>query len=152
MKKQSLNLPNFAVLFASLALAFIVTGCGVTEETVGTKNTSTVPTTTETTDSTSNVSYTDGTYTAVGNYQSPGGAEEIGVTVTLKDNVITDVSVEPKATRGISVNMQKMFADNYKPMVVGKNINEVHLGKVSGSSLTPKGFNDALVKIEAQAS
>ena len=36
-------------------------------------------------------------------------------------------------------------------MVVGKNIDEVAITKVAGSSLTPKGFTDALEKIKADA-
>jgi hypothetical protein len=45
-----------------------------------------------------------------------------------------------------------MFAGaDYKQYVVGKKIDEVQLTKVSGSSLTPQGFNDALAKIKAEA-
>lgn len=95
--------------------------------------------------------YKDGTYSTVGMYKSPAGTEEIGVTITLKNDIITEVSVEPKATARRSVEMQQDFAANYKPMVVGKNIASVNLGKVSGASLTPMGFNDAIAKIEAQA-
>jgi uncharacterized protein with FMN-binding domain len=95
--------------------------------------------------------YKNGTYTAVGNYTSPGGQEELDVTVTLTDGVITDSTVEPKATRPISKTRQEDFAANYKTFVVGKSIDEVQLSKVSGSSLSPKGFNDALEKIKAEA-
>lgn len=96
-------------------------------------------------------SYKDGSYTMVGQYVSPGGDEEIGVTVTLKDNVITEAEVKPMATRPNSVTFQGIFAENYKPFVIGKNINDVKLDKVSGSSLSPKGFNDAIEKIKAEA-
>lgn len=95
--------------------------------------------------------YKDGTYTAVGTYISPGGDEEVGVTLTLKDNVITDATVEPKATRPNSVKFQGVFNENYKQFVVGKNINKVKLDKVSGSSLTPQGFMNALKQIKSQA-
>lgn len=98
-----------------------------------------------------NASYKNGNYSAVGDYMSPGGAEQVGVMVTLKDNVITDVTFEVKAERPISVKMQEAFAADYKQFVVGKKIDEVELTKVSGSSLTPKGFNDALAKIKAEA-
>lgn len=98
-----------------------------------------------------NASYKNGNYSAVGDYMSPGGAEQVGVTVTLKDNVITDVTFEPKAQRPISARFQDTFAADYKQFVVGKKIDEVQLSKVSGSSLTPKGFNDALAKIKVQA-
>ncbi len=95
------------------------------------------------------LSHKDGTYTAVGNYLSPGGPEQVGVTLTLKDDVIVDSSFEIKAERPISKNMQTVFSENYKALVVGKDIDEVSLTKVSTSSLTPKGFNDALTKIGA---
>lgn len=95
--------------------------------------------------------YEDGVYEVTGNYISPGGAEEIGVVLTLENNVIVDSEVEVRAEREISLEMQNDFAANYKNMVIGKNIDEVELTKVSGSSLTPQGFNDALEKVKAQA-
>lgn len=95
--------------------------------------------------------FKDGTYAVVGNYMSPGGQEELGVTVTLANGLITDVIVEPKATRPMSKTRQADFAANYQPMVMGKNIADVQLSKVSGSSLSPKGFNDAIEKIKAEA-
>lgn len=95
--------------------------------------------------------YKDGTYTAVGNYTSPGGQEELGVTLTIASGVVTDSTVEVLATRPMSKTRQTDFAENYKDMVVGKSIDELSLGKVSGSSLSPKGFNDAVEKIKAEA-
>lgn len=95
--------------------------------------------------------YADGVYEVTGNYISPGGAEEIGVILTLKEGIIVDSEVEVRAEREISVDMQNDFAQNYKPLVVGKNIDEVNLTKVSGSSLTPQGFNDAIKKVRSQA-
>lgn len=95
--------------------------------------------------------YKNGTYTADGEYITPGGQEKVGVTLTLTDGVISEINVEEKGILATSKKMQADFGANYKPMVMGKNINEVTLTKVSGSSLTPKGFNDALTKIKAQA-
>jgi len=95
--------------------------------------------------------YKDGTYTAEGVYRAPSGQEMIDVTITLKDNVITDATVVGKAEDRISKRLQGMFIDNYKPLVIGKKITDVSLDKISGSSLTPKGFNDAITKIKAQA-
>jgi hypothetical protein len=46
---------------------------------------------------------------------------------------------------------QTTFQNNFKALVVGKDIASVHLTEVSGSSLTPVGFDDALTMIEAQA-
>lgn len=97
--------------------------------------------------------YKDGAYAATGVYTSPAGKEEVGVSLTLKDNIVTDVTFTPKATNEVSIKLQGMFASGFKELVVGKDINTVKLDKVSGSSLTPKGFNDALdkIRLEAQA-
>lgn len=95
--------------------------------------------------------YKDGSYSAVGNYVSPGGAEEIGLQITLRDDVVVSAEMEVKATRPTSVKMQTAVKENFSPFVVGKKIDEIKLDKVSGSSLTPKGFNDAIEKIKSQA-
>lgn len=95
--------------------------------------------------------YKDGTYSAVGNYTSPGGPEELGVSLVLQNGVVKDSTVQVKATRPNSVKFQTEFADNYKSQVIGKSIDELQLTKVSGSSLAPKGFNDAVAKIKSEA-
>lgn len=100
---------------------------------------------------TATFSYADGIYEADGVYQSPGGREEIGVTLTLEDGIIVDADVETRASLPISRQLQQDFADNYRDMVVGRSIDGLELGKVSGSSLTPLGFNDALDKIRSEA-
>lgn len=95
--------------------------------------------------------YKDGTYTAVGDYVSPGGPEQVEVTLTIKDGVVTDSVFKHLAERPISLQMQENFAAGYKEYVIGKKLDEVEVGKVSGSSLTPKGFNDAVAKIKVEA-
>ena len=111
----------------------------------------TVPSPSPTTVPTHALLYKDGTYDVKGNYVSPGGPEQIGVLLTIKDDKIADISVTPQATRKLSQKYQDIFTENYKPLVMGKNIDEVQLDKVSGSSLTPKGFNDAIQQIKEQA-
>ena len=95
--------------------------------------------------------FKDGTYSAVGSYISPAGAEQIGVNLTVKGNVVTTVAVQPMATRPMSLRFQTAVKDNVSQYVVGKKLSEIQLDKVAGSSLTPKGFNDALIKIKSQA-
>lgn len=95
--------------------------------------------------------YKDGVYDVEGLYVSPGGEESIGVKLIIKDGVVTESDVTEKATRPISVKFQKQFKEGYKQFVVGKKLDEIALDKVSGSSLTPKGFNDALEKIKTSA-
>lgn len=96
-------------------------------------------------------SYKDGTYEAEGDYVSPGGPEQVGLKLTLKDGVVTDSTFTPMAERPMSVNFQGQFAEGYKEFVVGKRLDEINITKVSGSSLTPQGFHDALAKIKAEA-
>lgn len=96
-------------------------------------------------------SYKDGSYNAEGMYTSPGGAESIDVSVTLKDGVVADAKVISNATRPMSKQMQASFMGGFKEQVIGKSIDEINITKVSASSLTPKGFKDALEKIKTKA-
>lgn len=95
--------------------------------------------------------YKDGTYSARGTYKSPAGIENISVTVTLKDGIVTDSTAVGQATDSKSIRFQGLFIDGYKQYVVGKSLDEVLLDKVSGSSLTGAGFNDAIEKIKVEA-
>ncbi len=92
--------------------------------------------------------FKDGTYTAQGEYKAPSGTEIITVGVTLKDDIITDATVMGTPVNPNSKRYQGQFISGYKEFVVGKLINEVNLSTVSGSSLTPVGFNAALDKIK----
>lgn len=100
---------------------------------------------------TSGATYKDGTYSAQGNYNSPAGPESINVTLTLKNDIVTDATVTSLAKDDKSQHYQGLFISGYKQYVIGKNINTIQLDKVSGSSLTPAGFNSAVSKIEVQA-
>ena len=95
--------------------------------------------------------YKNGTYSATGSYGSPGGTENISVTLTLSNDIITSVSVTSGAYDRRSQGYQNVFIANYKQYVIGKNIASVNLGKISSSSLTPIGFNNALAQIKSQA-
>ena len=95
--------------------------------------------------------YKDGTYTADGTYESPGGTETVTVSLTIAKDIVTDTTFAGTSEEGISRRMMGVFASNYKPLVIGQNLSTLHLDKVSRSSLTPEGFNDAVAKIQAQA-
>ncbi|HSX09029.1 MAG TPA: hypothetical protein VLF93_02675 [Candidatus Saccharimonadales bacterium] len=112
------------------------------------------PTTTATmsaSKSASKSTYKDGTYTAEGDYITHVGHKKIGVTITLKNDIITSADVKNEADDPDSTQYQDSFISGYKPMVVGKDISTIHLTKVAQSSLTPNGFNAALKTIEQQA-
>ncbi len=97
--------------------------------------------------------YKDGSYTVDGNYRAPSGNETMGVSITLAGDTITDADITVKSEHPVSAKFQKTVKENFKQYVIGKKIDEVNLTKVSGSSLTPQGFINALelIKTEAKA-
>ncbi|OGZ06357.1 MAG: hypothetical protein A2845_01000 [Candidatus Lloydbacteria bacterium RIFCSPHIGHO2_01_FULL_49_22] len=95
--------------------------------------------------------YNDGVYTADGAYQTPENTETITVTLTLKNGIVVDSSIQQNAREQKSVLYQQVFAAGYKEFVTGKKITDINIGVVSGSSLTGKGFNAAVASIVKQA-
>lgn len=95
--------------------------------------------------------YKDGTYSATGTYATPESKETVGVTATLANGAITDVSLSQNPTRGESREYQQKFISGYKSLVIGKKIDGLSLSRVAGSSLTSNGFNAALDEIRADA-
>lgn len=95
--------------------------------------------------------YTPGTYEASGSYSNPGGTSTVDVEVTLGDvGIIDAVTVTPKAS-GTSKQYQEKFAGGIADEVVGKNIDDLDVSKVAGSSLTAGGFNQAIDEIKSEA-
>jgi uncharacterized protein with FMN-binding domain len=95
--------------------------------------------------------YTDGTYTADGQYQTPETVEKISVTLTLADGVVTDVEVTGDPQAPETEQYQGQFIDGIADEVEGKSIDELNVSRVAGSSLTSGGFNDAVESIKEQA-
>ncbi len=95
--------------------------------------------------------YKNGTYTAVGSYNSPGGLEKIKVSLTLQNDTVVEAITVGEASSPTSKEYQAQFISGFRPSVVGKNITAISLDVVSGSSLTSQGFNDAVLKIKTQA-
>lgn len=96
-------------------------------------------------------SYTDGTYTADGSYQAPSGTESITVELTLTDDKITDITVTPHATNPTAKGMQTNFAGGIADQVIGQDIDQLNVTRVSGSSLTSGGFKIAIAAIKEDA-
>jgi len=96
-----------------------------------------------------NKKYANGTYEAIGTYAN--GKNSIDVTLGLNEDIISSVEVIPMATIKMSLGLQKKFAIAIADEVVGKPIDEVHLDRLAGSSLTTQGFNEAVEKIKSQA-
>lgn len=96
-------------------------------------------------------SYADGTYSATGSYQTPGGEESIGVTVTLEAGSVADVQTEPMPSNATTELYQGKFSSGIKDQIVGTPLDQLNVDKVSGSSLTSGGFSDAIEQIKGEA-
>ena len=95
--------------------------------------------------------YADGTYTKAGDYNSPSGPESITVTVTVKNNVVQDLSVAGGARSGASQRFMNLFIEGVNAEVVGQKLATVNVGVVNGASLTGIGFNQAIDQIRSVA-
>lgn len=99
----------------------------------------------------SSSTYKDGSYTAQGSYATPESVEQITVTVTLSDDKITDVQVTGDPQKAESKEYQSKFIGGISEVVVGKDIDEISVSRVAGSSLTSGGFNQAIAEIKTEA-
>ena len=115
-----------------------------------TQNTPTESTPSQSPDS-STSSYKNGTYVATGSYSTPGGRESIELTVQISNDIVTATNLKQNAMTSEAKEYQQRFASGYKDLIVGKDINEVSLSRVAGSSLTSNGFNTALEQIKTDA-
>lgn len=95
--------------------------------------------------------YVDGSYSADGSYQTPETVEQISVTLTLADGVVTDVEVTGDPQARESEQYQGEFIDGIAEEVVGVAIDELNVSRVAGSSLTSGGFNMAVEDVKEQA-
>ncbi|HSX28208.1 MAG TPA: hypothetical protein VLF60_02050 [Candidatus Saccharimonadales bacterium] len=119
---------------------------------VVTTSTAATPTSSTQSSSTSaNQMYKDGTYTVTDSYDSPGGQESMQVSLTIKNDIVTDSTVLPQAYDRDSREFQNVFIEDYKTYVVGKEVSSLRLNRISGASLTTQGFNDAVAQIKTQA-
>ncbi len=155
---KSLRIP---LIIGGLVL-IITVGAGGLILTLSSKNNNTVSTSNSTlggnglesipSNITNSSQYKDGTYTSTGNYDSPGGMEKIGVTVTLTNGVIKSVSVDTGTPSSFDAQKyQNKFSQGISGVVVGKSLDQATVGRVNGSSLTGIGFNEAITKIKTQA-
>ena len=95
--------------------------------------------------------YEDGTYTAEGTYSTPESVETITVTVTLESDIITAVEVTGNPSKPESKVYQGKFIGGISEEVVGKDIDDISVSRVAGSSLTSSGFNAAIESIKDDA-
>ncbi|MBU1588621.1 MAG: FMN-binding protein [Actinobacteria bacterium] len=138
-------------LLGGLALVGALAGCSTPAATTDTGSGTDSGSGSSTDSGSSSGSYKDGTYTESADYQAPSGTETVDVTLTLADNVITAVEVTGHATDPQAKQHQGEFKDGIAGVVVGKNLDEIKVDRVGGSSLTSGGFNKAVELIKADA-
>lgn len=90
-------------------------------------------------------------YQATGSYMTPGGPEQIGIELSIKNGIVSNGVATVMGREGQSIRFQQEFANNFGPAVVGKKLSQLDTVNISGGSLTPQGFLDALDKIKQQA-
>jgi uncharacterized protein with FMN-binding domain len=145
--KRILRTRTALVTAAGLSLVGALAGCAST--TSADSSSSSGTSANSTSDNTS--TYKDGTYSADGSYVSPGGQEEIAVTVTVKSNLITAVTVKSVTADSEAAEYQSRFASGISAVAVGKSLASLSVSNVAGSSLTGQGFNSALATIRSEA-
>jgi uncharacterized protein with FMN-binding domain len=101
--------------------------------------------------SASGATYKDGTFTEQGTYSSPGGQEVISVRLEIASDTVKDVEVKTVKADPTATQYEAMFIKGIQGEVVGKKVDDLKVTHVSGSSLTSKGFDDALAKIKSDA-
>ncbi|MDR6435883.1 uncharacterized protein with FMN-binding domain [Paenarthrobacter nicotinovorans] len=148
--------------FAGLSLIGAVAGCApssqspAAESTPAAENGGQASTTSPTSSSSGSAAagtstYKDGTYSADGTYTSPNGQETVGVELTLAGDKVSAVNITTHPSNPNTKKFQGEFAGGISAQIVGKNIDELNVSKVAGSSLTSGGFNDAVEQIKSQA-
>ena len=145
------------LLFAAASLTLASTACaGTTDDGASGAGDSAAPESTAAAPATAVPapagSYADGEYSAQGSYIPPSNqTEEVDVTLTLEDGVVTDLSVSTSGNNPTSKQYQREFTSGVQEQVVGKSLDELDVAKVAGSSLTSSGFNKALDTIRTEA-
>ncbi len=144
---KSLNAKN-----AASKLTATQPSTSATTSTTPTATTSSGSTPTATSSSsTASYTYKNGTYNADGNFNTPGGFQSIGVSVSIQNDIVTNAVVTDQTTDGDSAAYAQMFIDGFRSYVIGKSVSGIHLYGVAGASLTSEGFNNALSQIKNQA-
>lgn len=96
--------------------------------------------------------YNDGKYTISITYRVPKNyTDTIIFTFDLKDDAIQNVDFTADASNRDSQQYINLFGKNYKPLVLGKKLDNLSLSNVAGASLTTQAFNESLSKLKEQA-
>jgi hypothetical protein len=95
------------------------------------------------------LSYRDGQYSATGWYGGLPSHQD--VTLTVENDTVTAVEINTPAEDDTSLGYQQRFADALPTAIVGRNIDELAVDRLAGSSGCSEGFMNALDEIRADA-
>jgi hypothetical protein len=95
------------------------------------------------------MSYRDGQYSARGWYG--GLPSHHDVTLTVENDTVTAVEITTPAEDETSLGYQQRFADALPGAIVGRDIDELVIDRLAGSSGCSEGFLNALAEIKAAA-
>lgn len=93
--------------------------------------------------------YADGQYEATGWYGSLPSHHD--VTLTIENDTVIDVAITTPAEDETSLGYQQRFVDALPAEIIGRNIDEIAVDRLAGSSGCSEGFMDALTQIKEQA-
>lgn len=130
---------------------FVLAGCSSAADAETDKGTGTDSPSTSTDSNAGAATYADGTYTADGSYQTPETVESVTVTLTIADGVVKEVEVTGDPQAPETEQYQSKFIGGIADQVVGVDLDDLKVSRVSGSSLTSGGFNAAVESIKEQA-
>ena len=127
-----------------------LTACSTESDSASTPGATTAPAPASTSESEGAPGFRDGEYSATGWYGSLPSHHD--VTLTIENDTVTAVEITTPAEDETSLGYQTRFASALPGAVVGKNIDELDIDRLAGSSGCSGGFMDALAKIKEQAS
>ncbi|GAA2979452.1 hypothetical protein GCM10010460_13640 [Microbacterium terrae] len=93
--------------------------------------------------------YQDGSYDATGWYGSLPSHHD--VTLTLRDDAVTEVQITTPADDPVSLEYQQRFAAALPGEIIGRDIDTLQIDRLAGASGCSEGFMDALAKIKNAA-
>lgn len=152
-----------ALSVATVALAVSLVGCATDERPTDAGTARSDPTDSETSSTSppaavetdppaaagTAAGYRDGEYSATGWYGGLPSHQD--VTLTIDDGTVTAVQINTPADNATSLGYQERFAAALPEAIIGRDIDELDVDRLAGSSGCSQGFMDALAQIKAEA-
>ncbi len=123
-----------------------------TEDTQPNTNEEATATPASTIEAEQNSTFNDGTFTATATYLTPRRTpHDVSVTLTITNDVITDVDVLYDGDKNFANQQQGWFENEIGGIATGVRLDELSVSRVGGASLTTRAFNEAVAEIRTSA-